>query len=165
IYSDPAQLRGFLTAMTGDSVAPARAIARRFPWRKYQTFYDVGGAQGCVPVQVALAHKHLTGGEFDLPPVGPIFQDYVKRFGLQGRLKFTPGDFFKDPMPTADVLVMGHILHDWNLEEKLVLLKKAYDALPKGGALLVYEALIDDDRSKNAFGLIMSLNMLIETPG
>jgi hypothetical protein len=165
LYADPEKLKGFLSAMSGISMGPALAIAKAFPWKKYKTFIDVGGAQGCLPVQVALAHKHLTGGEFDLAPVGPIFQDYVKRFGLEGRLKFTPGDFFKDPMPTADVLVMGHILHDWNLEEKLVLLKKAYDALPKGGALLVYEALIDDDRSKNAFGLLMSLNMLIETPG
>ena len=165
LYSDPEKLRGFLKAMSGISMGAAMAIAKKFPWKSVKTFIDVGGAQGCVPVQVALAHKHLTGGEYDLPPVGPIFQDYVKSFGLEGRLKFTPGDFFKDPLPTADVLIMGHILHDWNLEEKLAILKKAYDALPKGGALIVYEALIDDDRSKNVFGLLMSLNMLIETPG
>ena len=140
-------------------------IARKFPWKNYQTFVDVGGAQGGVPVQVALAHPHLSGGEFDLPPVGPIFEDYVKSFGLERRLTFTPGDFFKNALPSADVIIMGHILHDWNLEEKLMLLKKAYDALPKGGALIVHEAIIDDDRSKNAFGLLMSLNMLIETPG
>jgi hypothetical protein len=84
---------------------------------------------------------------------------------LSDRLKFYPGNFFKDPMPSADVLVMGHILHDWNLEEKRALLKKAYAALPAGGALVVYEALIDDGRRENATGLLMSLNMLIETPG
>lgn len=118
-----------------------------------------------MPVRVALAHPHLSGGEFDLPPVGPIFQDYVRSFGLENRLTFTPGDFFKDPLPSSDVLIMGHILHDWTLDEKLLLLKKAYDALPKRGALIVHESIIDDDRSKNAFGLLMSLNMLIETPG
>jgi hypothetical protein len=97
--------------------------------------------------------------------VGPIFQDYVERHALSQRLRFLPGDFFRDPLPQADVLTMGHILHDWNLEEKKLLLRKAYQALPSGGALIVYEAIIDDDRSRNAFGLLMSLNMLIETPG
>ena len=95
----------------------------------------------------------------------PIFGAYVARFGLGDRLSFTAGDFFADPLPKADVLVMGHILHDWDLDEKKVLLRKAYEALPDGGALIVYEAIIDDERRDNAFGLLMSLNMLIETPG
>src|SRR5215204_4775459 len=165
LYADPARLEGFLSAMSGLSLGAARAIARQFPWGDYGTFVDVGGAQGGLPVQVALAHPHLKGGNFDLPEVGPVFEKYVAAHGLAGRLKFHPGNFFKDPMPTADVLVMGHILHDWDLEEKRALLKKAYDALPGGGALLVYEALIDDGRRENATGLLMSLNMLIETPG
>ncbi|HKG23361.1 MAG TPA: methyltransferase, partial [Blastocatellia bacterium] len=94
-----------------------------------------------------------------------LFEEYVESHGLGERLKFYPGNFFEDPMPAADVLVMGHILHDWDLEQKKMLISKAYEALPKGGALVVYEALIDDDRRENAFGLLMSLNMLIETPG
>jgi hypothetical protein len=165
LYADPARLEGFLSAMTGLSLGAARAIAQKFPWSDYQTFVDVGGAQGGVPVQVALAHSHLTGGNFDLPTVRPIFQKYVEGHGLAERLRFYPGDFFKDPLPSADVLVMGHILHDWNMEEKRLLLRKAFDALPSGGALIVYEALIDDDRRENTLGLLMSLNMLIETPG
>jgi hypothetical protein len=165
LYADPARLENFLSAMTGLSHGAAGAIARKFPWSDYRTFIDVGGAQGGLPVQVALAHEHLTGGNFDLPSVGPIFEKYVTRHGLSDRLRFYPGDFFNDPLPSADVLVMGHILHDWDLEEKRRLLAKAYDALPSGGALIVYEALIDDDRRENATGLLMSLNMLIETPG
>jgi len=151
--------------MTGLSLGSGVAIARKFPWKKYKTFFDVGGAQGGVSVQVALAHKHLSGGNFDLPVVGPIFEEYVRSFKLDGRLKFVPGDFFKDPLPSADVIIMGHILHDWNLEEKKALIAKAYSVLPKGGAYIVHEAIIDDRREKNAFGLLMSLNMLIETPG
>ena len=165
LYADPERLRGFLNAMTGVSMGSARAIAAKFPWQKYQTFIDVGGAQGCVPVQVALAHEHLSGGEFDLPQVGPIYADYVRSFGLDMRLKFHAGDFFRDPLPQADVLIMGHILHDWNLQEKHLLLQKAYAALPKRGALIVYDVMIDDARSRNVAGLLMSLNMLIETPG
>jgi hypothetical protein len=165
LYADPGRLEDFLKAMTGISLGAAAAIAQKFPWAGYQTFIDIGCAQGAVPVQVALAHPHLSGGGFDLPPVRPIFEQYVAANGLTGRLRFHPGDFFNDPLPTADVFVMGHILHDWNLDEKRRLLAKAYEALPANGALIVYESLIDDDRRENAFGLLMSLNMLIETPG
>lgn len=165
LYADPKRLRGFLSAMSGVSAGAAQAIADKFSWRDYKTFIDVGAAQGMVPVTVARAHSHLSGGGFDLPQVGPIFDEYVAANGLADRLQFYPGDFFRDELPNADVIVMGHILHDWDLEQKRMLLKKAYDALPQGGALIVYEALIDNDRRENAFGLLMSLNMLIETEG
>jgi precorrin-6B methylase 2 len=165
LYSDPARLRQFLQAMTGITLGSARAIAAKFPWKDHRTFVDVGCAQGCVPVQVALAHRHVTGGGFDLPVVGPIFEEYVASFGLGDRLHFQSGNFFEDPLPEADVLAMGRILHDWNLDEKKELIAKVYAALPKGGAMIVYESIIDDERRQNAFGLLMSLNMLIETDG
>jgi hypothetical protein len=165
LYSDPDRLAQFARSMSAVSMGAGHAIAAQFPWGDRSTVIDVGCAEGAIPVQVALAHEHITGGGFDLPPLEPIFDAYVAGFGLGERLKFTAGDFFAGPMPQADVLVMGHILHDWDLDEKRLLLKKAYDALPDGGALIVYEALIDDERRENAFGLLMSLNMLIETPG
>jgi len=165
LYSKPARLKQFLSAMTGISMGAAKALAQSFPWDSFKTFLDVGGAQGCVSVQLALAHPHLTGGEFDLPAVGPVYEEYVHSFGLGQRLRFHPGSFFEQPLPTADVIIMGHILHDWNLEKKRILIDKAYAALPPGGALIIYEAIIDDDRRRNAFGLLMSLNMLIETQG
>jgi hypothetical protein len=165
IYSDPALLSGFAKAMTASSLGPAQAIAALFPWDRYKTVIDIGCAEGCVPVQVALAHPHMGGGGFDLAPIEPLFEEYVAAAGLSDRLRFFTGDFFADPLPNADVLVMGRILHDWDLDEKRMLLEKAYAALPEGGALIVYEAIIDDDRRENAFGLLMSLNMLIETTG
>ena len=165
LYSDPERLRLFLGAMTGLSMGAARSIAAKFPWSDYQTVLDVGGAQGGLLVQVALAHPHLRGRNFDLPVVQPIFEQYVADNNLSDRLAFYPGNFFEDPLPESDVIVMGHILHDWDMDQKRVLLKKAYDALPAGGSLLVFEALIDDERRNNPFGLLMSLNMLIETPG
>jgi len=165
LYADPSRLEGFLKAMTGGSLGASMAIAEQFPWKDYRTFVDVGAAQGGLPVQVALAHPHLRGGGMDLPVVRPIFEEYVRAQGVADRVRFYPGDFFRDPLPKAEVLVMGHILHDWNLEEKRMLLKKAYDALPTRGALIVHEAIIDNERKQNAFGLLMSLNMLIETPG
>ena len=165
LYADPARLAQFARAMSAISGGAAQVIAAKFPWRDHSSVIDIGCAEGAVPVQIALAHEHITGGGFDLPPIEPIFDAYVARFGLGERLSFTDGDFFADPLPEADVLVMGHILHDWDLDEKRMLLQKAYDALPDGGALIVYEAIIDDERRSNAFGLLMSLNMLIETPG
>jgi hypothetical protein len=165
LYSDPARLKQFLSGMTGVSMGAARALAQQFPWESFKSFIDVGGAQGCVAVHLAQAHPHLTGGSFDLPVVGPIFEEYVQSFGLAERLRFRPGNFFDDPIPGADVIIMGHILHDWDLEQKRQLIAKAHAALPNGGALIIYEAIIDDDRRRNAFGLLMSLNMLIETRG
>ena len=165
LYADPARLAQFAAAMSAISGGVAQAIAVKFPWHDHGSVIDIGCAEGAVPVQIALAHEHITGGGFDLPPIEPIFDAYVARVGLGERLTFTAGDFFADPLPEADVLVMGHILHDWDLDEKQLRLKKAHDALPEGGALIVYESIIDDARRSNAFGLLMSLNMLIETPG
>lgn len=165
IYADPVKLAQFARAMSALSADTARAIAAKFPWQEHRSVIDIGCAEGAVPVQIALAHDHITGGGFDLPALGSIFDAYVAGFGLGERLGFTAGDFFTDPLPQADVLVMGHILHDWDLDGKRLLVRKAYDALPEGGALIIYDAIIDDERRSNAFGLLMSLNMLIETPG
>ncbi len=165
LYADPARLKQFLAAMTGISHGSNMAMARALPWKDYRTYVDVGTAQGDLATQVALANPHLRGVGFDLPQVGPIFEEYVQAAGVADRLSFVPGSFFDQPLPQADVVMMGHILHDWDLPTKKMLIGKAYDALPPGGALVVYEAIIDDDRSANAFGLMMSLNMLIETPG
>ena len=165
LYADPARLKQFAAAMTGISHGASIQIAAQFPWSDHKSFVDVGAAQGDLGVQIALANSHLSGRGFDLPELSPIFEEYVEEHELGDRLAFVAGDFFVDELPQADVMLMGHILHDWNLEEKQTLIAKAYEALPTGGALIVYDSIIDDDRSQNAFGLLMSLNMLIETPG
>jgi precorrin-6B methylase 2 len=165
LYSNPELLESFLKGMSGISLGPSMALAAKFPWAEYKSFIDIGTAQGAVPVQIASAHPHLQGGGFDLPPVKPVFEKFVAQHGLSDRVSFHGGDFFTEPLPSAEVLIMGHILHDWNLDEKRMLLEKAYQALPEGGSLVVYDSIIDDERRTNAFGLLMSLNMLIETPG
>lgn len=165
VYADPARLREFLRAMSGVSRGANIAIANKFPWANYKTCADIGTAQGDLITQIALAQPHLRGIGFDLPEVGPIFDDYIAANGVADRVVFVGGSFFTEELPTADVLLFGHILHDWDLDQKRMLLRKAYAALPAGGAVVVYDAIIDDDRSQNAFGLLMSLNMLVETPG
>lgn len=164
-YQEPARLERFLTGMTAGSLLPARALAESFPWRNYASVIDIGAAQGCVPVVLAQEHPHLTGGGFDLPVVGPAFNRYVDRHGLADRLKFHGGDFFLDPLPCADVLVMGRILHNWDLDTRKALLAKGYRALPPGGALIVCETLIDDVRRARSHSLLASLNMVIQTAG
>ena len=165
LYADPAALETLVKGMTGGTLPVAKTLAANFPWQDYKSLLDVGTAQGCLPVQVCLAHPHLTGAGFDLPPVKPHFDIYVSQHGLSHRLHFHGGSFLEDPLPLADVVVLGRILHNWDLSTKQMLLKKAYDALQTGGALIVYERFIDDDRRVNAPALLASLNMLIMTAG
>jgi precorrin-6B methylase 2 len=165
LYADPAHLPQFLRSMTGLSHGANLVIADKFPWRDYKTFVDVGTAQGDLAVQIAKANPHLRGMGYDLPEVAPTFEEYTKATATNTQLSFVPGNFLEGDLPKADVILMGHILHDWDLATKRALIEKAYKALPEGGALVIYEAIIDDARTQNAFGLMMSLNMLIETPG
>ncbi|MDP2331825.1 MAG: methyltransferase, partial [Reyranella sp.] len=144
LYNEPDRLAEFLKAMTGLSLGSAAAIADRFPWADSRSFVDIGTAQGGLAATVARAHAHLTGIGFDLPAVRPHFDAFVAEQGLSDRLTFRGGDFFVDRLPEADVIVMGHILHDWGLDKKRLLIDKAYQALPYGGALIVYETIIDD---------------------
>jgi O-methyltransferase domain/Dimerisation domain len=164
-HADPVASETFLRGMTGGSLVPAAALAVKFPWRGYRSFLDVGTAQGCVPVAIARAHSHLIGGGFDLPAIEAAFRRYVAEHGVADRLSFLAGDFLADPLPSADVLVLGRVLHDWDVPTRALLLAKAYAALPPGGAVIVWEALIDDARHHAVDGLLSSLNMLIQTAG
>jgi len=143
----------------------AQGIAHQFPWENYQTLCDVGTAQGCLPVQVALAHPHVRAIGFDLPMLCSAFEEYAIERNVADRVSFAGGDFFKDPLPQADVIVLGRVLHNWDLEAKKMLLDKAYQSIRTGGAVIVYDMLIDDDRRTSTTGLLSSLNMLLWTAG
>jgi hypothetical protein len=162
LYSDPARLEQFMNAMAGISQGPFNALAQKFDFSKYETLCDVGGATGQLSITVADRVPHMRCTSFDLPVVEPIARRTIEAAGLGDRVTATAGDFFSDPLPEADVITMGMILHDWNLDRKMHLIRNVYDALPDGGAYIVVENLIDDARRENAFGLLMSLNMLIE---
>jgi hypothetical protein len=162
LYEELPRLEQFMGAMTGLSRINFEAFAAKFDFSNFKTLCDVGGATGLLSIEVAKKHPHLRCTSFDLPPVEPITQKHIAAAGLNGRIGTASGDFFKDPLPKADIITMGMILHDWNLEKKMHLIRSAYDALPPGGALVAIEALIDDARRENLFGLLMSLNMLIE---
>jgi hypothetical protein len=162
LYSDPYKLEQFLGGMTGLSRLNFEILAEKFDFSRFKTLCDVGGATGLLSIEVAKRHPHLRCLSFDLPAVEPIALKSISAAGLSDRIKTAAGDFFGDPLPKADVITMGMILHDWNLDRKKQLIRAAYEALPAGGAFVVIEALIDDARRENLFGLLMSLNMLIE---
>ena len=162
LYANQASLGTFLDAMTGFQAANFAALANKFDFMKYKTVSDVGGALALLSRIVGARHPHLTFTSFDLPPVIALAQKHIKAAGMEGRITAVAGDFFKDDLPKADVVTMGNILHDWNLEKKKVLIRKAYEALPQGGAFIAIENVIDDARRENVLGLLMSLNMLIE---
>jgi hypothetical protein len=162
LYADPAKLEQFLGAMTGLSRINFEAFTAKFDFSRYKTLCDIGGATGLLCIEAAKRHPHLKCISFDLPPVEPVAKKHIAAAGLSDHISTAHGNFFQDPLPKADVITMGMILHDWNLEKKMQLIRAAYDALPPGGAFVAIEALIDDARRENVQGLLMSLNMLIE---
>jgi SAM-dependent methyltransferase len=162
LYAEPERLEQFLGAMTGLSRLNFEAFAEKFDFTRFNTLCDVGGATGLLSIEVAKRHPHMKCVSFDLPQVQPIANRSIAAAGLTDRITTAAGDFFSDPLPKVDVITMGMILHDWNLERKMRLIRSAYAALPPGGAFVAIEALIDDARRENIFGLMMSLNMLIE---
>jgi hypothetical protein len=162
LYEELPRLEQFMGAMTGLSRINFEAFAARFDFSKFKTLCDIGGATGLLCIEAAKKNPHLQCISFDLPAVEPIAKKHIAGAGLSHRINTAAGDFFHDPLPKADLITMGMILHDWNLEKKMHLIRAAYDALPPGGALVAIEALIDDARRENVFGLLMSLNMLIE---
>jgi hypothetical protein len=163
IYNEPARLKEFIQAMAGVQMGAFMALAANFDFSSYKTLTDVGGAGAHLSLCVARSQPHMRCTNFDLPAVQPIAHENIHVQGLNERITAVSGDFFNDPLPGADVITMGNILHDWNEEKKVTLMRKAYEALPQGGAFIAIENVIDDERRANSFGLMMSLNMLIET--
>ena len=163
LYSDPVAMREFLIGMTGVSTGEATLLAVRFPWKRFRTFVDIGSAQGALPVRVALTHPHLRGSGFDFAEVRPVFEEYVALFGLQDRVGFIAGNCLDGTLPSADVLSFGHVFHGFNRAVRSELVGKAYAALPPGGALIVYDAMIPRGRRQKYASLLSSLNVMLET--
>lgn len=162
LYENPPQLEQFMNAMRSASMANFQAFTKKFDFNGYQTLCDVGGATGLLSCLVTKQHPHMLCTTFDLPVIEPIARKWIGKEQLTDSVRVLSGDFFKQSLPEADIITMGMVLHDWNLEKKKHLIRLAYDALPDNGVFIAIENLIDNDRRENAFGLMMSLNMLIE---
>lgn len=163
IYADPQTLKEFLHAMGGIQAGNFDMFARNYDFSTIQTHCDIGGAGGNLSVHIAKYNAHMHCISFDLPPVAPIANENFNQLGLGDRVKAVAGDFFADTIPNAELITMCNVLHDWGLKDKKMLIAKAFEALPENGTLVIIENVIDNERNTNTFGLMMSLNMLIET--
>lgn len=135
IYKSPELLEGFVNAMSGIQVGAFMAFAQKFDFSKYNTLTDAGGSSGLLSIVVANHQPHISCVSVDLPAVTAIADKTIAKAGLNGRVKAASGDFFNEAFPPADIVTMGNILHDWDEEQKLSLMQRAYAALPEGGAL------------------------------
>ncbi|XMO86989.1 methyltransferase [Algibacter sp. AS12] len=163
VYKDPAQFKKFVNGMTGVQMGNFIAFSKTFDFSKYKTMVDAGGSAGVLSVMVAQNNPNMSCSSFDLPMLETMANETIQKFQISDRVKSVSGDFFKDGLPKADVITMGNVLHDWNEETKIKLMQIAYNALPEGGVFVAIEHVIDNERRKNVFGMMMSLNMLIET--
>ncbi|GIM92623.1 methyltransferase [Paractinoplanes toevensis] len=164
-YRDPDRVRGFMAAMDGASAIVAEQLATTFDWSGYSTFADLGGARGNLAATIVKANPQLSGVCFDVPPLQPFFEEHMHQLGTADAVAFRAGDFLTDPLPEADVLIFGHVLHDWDETHRALLIRRAYEAIKPGGALLIYDEMIDDDRRGPAHNLLMSLNMKLVRSG
>ncbi|WP_055528658.1 methyltransferase [Streptomyces graminilatus] len=164
LYQNPEAARRFLAHMDSAHALVGPELAAAVPWSRYRSFVDVGGARGHIAAALATAHPQLTGGVFELPAVEPFFDEHMAELGLADRISFHSGDFFTVPLPAADVLVFGHVLHDWEPEQRQFLLERAYQALAPGGAVVVYDQMLDDAEPDLA-SILGSLNVALVTGG
>lgn len=165
IYHDDDILEQFVGAMTSLSMGAAEVFAHEFPWEEHETVVDLGTSEGVVPKRIAEANDHIHAIGADLPRIEPYFQEFAGESSAADRIEFRVADFFADEsLPAADVYILGHILHDWGLDDKRAILSKVAEAVNPGGAIIVYGTMIDEERREAELPLLMSLNMLIETP-
>lgn len=149
IQQDPDRLEGFVNAMNGMQLGNFEAFASKFDFSGYTTLTDAGGCGGLLSLTVARQHPHMHCTSFDLPALEPIARFSIQEAGLEERVNAVNGDFFVDPLPEAEVVVMSNILHNWSEKKKLELMKAAYEALPPGGVLVAIENIIDSERKNN----------------
>jgi len=157
--------RDFLMGMNGFGLLSSPRVVEAFDLGKFRRLVDLGGATGHLAIEACQHYSNLRTAVFDLPAVIEMTREYVQRAGLLDQIDLIAGDFFKDALPEADLFSLGRIVHDWSEEKIRKLLKKIYDRLPRGGALLIAERLLSEDKTGPMGALTQSLNMLVCTEG
>jgi SAM-dependent methyltransferase len=164
VLERPAVLRQFIGMMDALTQQLAPELSKAIDWSVYGSVLDVGGCRGNLAGHLVKAHPHLTGKVFDLPAMRPHFDEHIAGMGLTGALTFHGGDFFRDGLPSADVVVLGHVLHDWDRQQRAELIGKAFAAVNPGGLLLVYDRMLSEGPGL-VENLVISLDMLLVTDG
>ncbi|GHF65469.1 O-methyltransferase [Streptomyces mashuensis] len=163
MLADPARQAMYLGMMDALSGPLAPAIGAALDWGGRATVTDVGGARGNLVSLLLRDRPHLRGTVFDRPANGPACAEHTARLGTGGRVAFVGGDFFSDPLPPGDVLLIGHVLADFSPEQRVALVRAAYRAVRPGGALVVYDPMPDPERP-DPLAVVGSLHMLVMSP-
>lgn len=157
--------REFLMGMHGFGMISSPQVVNAFDLSQFKHFVDLGGATGHLVMAACERHTQLRGTVFDLPEALPLAREIVGASRVADRIDFAGGDFFNDRLPNADIYAVGRILHDWTEAKILKLLTRIFESLPSGGALLIAEKLIWEDRTGPRWGQMQDLNMLVCTEG
>jgi SAM-dependent methyltransferase len=160
---DPDRIRRFMAAMDSHTSRAGAEIAVRLDWSGYGSVADLGGARGNLLAQILQRHPQVRGVNVDRAPARPFFDEHIEKLGLAGRISFLDADFFHEPLPDTDVLVYGHVLHEWSADTRAMLVRRAYDALPEGGSLVIYDRMLDDERPDRD-ALLLSLTFMLTSP-
>jgi acetylserotonin N-methyltransferase len=157
--------RDFLAGMNGFGMLSSPAVVAAFDLSRYRRLVDLGGATGHLPIAACERYPDLQGAVFDLPIVIPVTQEYITKSSVADRMQVIAGDFFSGDLPDADLFALGRILHDWSESKIQTLLRRIYEKLHAGGALLIAEKLLADDKTGPTHAHLQSLNMLLCTEG
>jgi acetylserotonin N-methyltransferase len=155
----------FLAGMHGFGLISSPQVVAAFDLSGFRRLVDLGGATGHLVIAACERYPTMRAAVFDLAPVIEVARPYVSGSQVGERVELLAGDFFCDPLPEADLFSLGRILHDWSEAKIRGLLGRIYDRLPRGGALLIAERLLEEEKTGPTFALMQSLNMLVCTEG
>jgi acetylserotonin N-methyltransferase len=152
--------RDFVAAMHGLGLITSPRVVEAFDLSRFRRLVDLGGSSGHLALAFLDRYPPARAAVFDLPDVAALAREYCG-----GRVQAIAGDFFRHPLPAADLYALGQVLHNLGEAKIRALLARIHAALPPGGALLVAERLLDDDRLGPVSVHLHSLNMLVATGG
>ncbi len=162
LYADPARLRQFAELMNAFSVPQGQLIAEYFDFAPHECIMDVAGGPGGQAIQIGLKHSHLRGIITDLEPVCVVAREHIKASGLSSRFTAVAADLIAGPYPSgADVVLLGHILHDWSDDTCHTILQNCAAALRSKGVLLISESVLRPDFSGSNLANLKDLIMLV----
>jgi acetylserotonin O-methyltransferase len=159
------KMRTFIMGMHGFGMLSSPAVTAAIDLSHFRQMVDLGGATGHLTVAACERYPLLRGIVFDFPEVLQVAREQITNSSAHDRIQCVPGNFFTDPLPQGDLYALGRILHDWSAAKIEFLLKKIYQQLPAGGALLIAEKLLDEDKLGPVAAQMQSLNMLVVTEG
>jgi len=155
----------FTRAMHSRSMAAALAWPRLIDLSANRVMLDIAGGSGAHSIGAAHAWPNLNCVVYDIKQICVLAEQYVKSEGLSERIGTQPGNMWQEPLPSADLHFYSNVYHDWPHEKCSFLTRKSFDALPKGGRLVVHEMLYDDDKKGPLETAIYSITMLLWTEG